>query len=488
MFSNKYILFLLPVLLLSCSRYPHDVERALKLAGDNRAELEKVLDYYSEKPADSLKYKAACFLIANMPGHASVSALLKDRNNRIYEGFIADGHVYDSLITKGYRLEKTIEPDVRFIGCNFLIGQIDLAFEAWAGPWSRNTTFDDFCRYILPYRAQNEPLSAVRGELLRTYGMALDTVPGLTCPVEACGIINRILQDSIRYLGSLMKVPVSRSAEDTKNNGVGQCDDMCNFGIYVMRALGIPVAAEKTLWARTNAGHSWCSVLDTTGVWHGFGPGEIQPGGMISHLSERLYRTPAKIYRVAYERRKDARLDSLLRHPVPPGMFAVAFSRDVTGEYVPTPVVHASVDTPEVYSFLCVFNYGAWKAVDYAPVKSGQSSFRVGADIIYMNHVFRDGNLYPCGEPFLLKADGVEKLIPDFDRPCALTLTKKNIGGDRLLYWDITEKMWKGLTCSGSSETELFFDNVPGNALLWHYTPGHPQRIGIVENGKYVSH
>ena len=41
-----------------------NLETALIQAGDNRAELEKVLNHYA---VDSLKYKAACFLIENMP-------------------------------------------------------------------------------------------------------------------------------------------------------------------------------------------------------------------------------------------------------------------------------------------------------------------------------------------------------------------------------------------------------------------------------------
>ena len=43
------------------------LENALQQAGENRTELEKVLSYYQMDPADSLKYKAACFLIENMP-------------------------------------------------------------------------------------------------------------------------------------------------------------------------------------------------------------------------------------------------------------------------------------------------------------------------------------------------------------------------------------------------------------------------------------
>ena len=43
----------------------------LALSGNNRPELEKVLEHYKENDADSLKLKAARFLIMNMPGHRS---------------------------------------------------------------------------------------------------------------------------------------------------------------------------------------------------------------------------------------------------------------------------------------------------------------------------------------------------------------------------------------------------------------------------------
>ena len=57
------ILFLL-LLCFSCTPV-HDapLEQALTLAGDNRKELQQVLGHYE---GDSLKHKAACFLIENM--------------------------------------------------------------------------------------------------------------------------------------------------------------------------------------------------------------------------------------------------------------------------------------------------------------------------------------------------------------------------------------------------------------------------------------
>lgn len=47
-------LFLL-VLLCACSRSFSPLEEALVLAGENRKELEKVLEHYAQNPADSVK-------------------------------------------------------------------------------------------------------------------------------------------------------------------------------------------------------------------------------------------------------------------------------------------------------------------------------------------------------------------------------------------------------------------------------------------------
>ncbi|MDE6527548.1 MAG: hypothetical protein K2L78_00690, partial [Muribaculaceae bacterium] len=55
-------------LFIGCSRHPAGVMDALRFAGDNRDELERVLEHYADEP---MKLEAARFLIENMPGHYS---------------------------------------------------------------------------------------------------------------------------------------------------------------------------------------------------------------------------------------------------------------------------------------------------------------------------------------------------------------------------------------------------------------------------------
>ena len=47
----------------ACAKKVDLLEQALRLAGDNRPELERVLAHYSQRPEDSLKLRAARFLI-----------------------------------------------------------------------------------------------------------------------------------------------------------------------------------------------------------------------------------------------------------------------------------------------------------------------------------------------------------------------------------------------------------------------------------------
>lgn len=52
--------------LLACTNETKQLDIALQQAKDNKEELEKVLTHFEN---DSLKYRAACFLIENMPYH-----------------------------------------------------------------------------------------------------------------------------------------------------------------------------------------------------------------------------------------------------------------------------------------------------------------------------------------------------------------------------------------------------------------------------------
>ena len=64
------ILFCLS-LFAACHSDQKELRRALAAAGENRQQLEQVIEYYKHDEADSLKLRAAVYLIRYMPLHKS---------------------------------------------------------------------------------------------------------------------------------------------------------------------------------------------------------------------------------------------------------------------------------------------------------------------------------------------------------------------------------------------------------------------------------
>ena len=131
-------LFVIVSILTSCSMQKTkgvSLEQALSMAGENRAELEKVLEYYKH---DSLKLEAARFLIRNMPFHFSRMEYFVSPEGKRYvpdiRNFTDNQAVKrhcDSLQEKGYTIRKEIVYDIKALHSDYLIRNIDLAFQAW---------------------------------------------------------------------------------------------------------------------------------------------------------------------------------------------------------------------------------------------------------------------------------------------------------------------------------------------------------------------
>jgi len=147
-------------LLFSCHN-ESKLEQALELAGKNRSELEKALKYYRHEP---LKLKAAKFLIENMDICSfDTSPELDACYKTIDSIFAINGsedltQEQDSLLTHLKRPNsfyfKTI-PGLQYVSAEFLIDNIDRAFEAWESPFAKDMSFEDFCEYLLPYKANS---------------------------------------------------------------------------------------------------------------------------------------------------------------------------------------------------------------------------------------------------------------------------------------------------------------------------------------------
>lgn len=302
----KHIRFVVPLLLVlvlaGCKPFDDELACALKQAGTNRVELEQVLEHYRN---DSLKLEAAKFLIRNMSYHVAIHERIEDPQGKPYkfdleEGLGAHEEVLtirmDSLLACGYRVHKEMRRDIETVSAAYLIDNIDCAFEVWRKPWARCFSFDDFCNYILPYRVANEPLCSLRGEMQRRYLHSLDSAE-FTTPGEACLFLSGLLKDQYVYVGLSPTYP---SVEEMDETGTSNCEGLAIYYTHVMRAVGIPVTMDCTVWTKLTGGHAWCAMLDENREFQIFGGGDTDFEIFWRVFYSRRRLIPPKVYRRTY--------------------------------------------------------------------------------------------------------------------------------------------------------------------------------------------
>lgn len=468
--------------LAACSRPAADKELdlALQLAEGNRSELEAVLNHYKD---DSLKYEAARFLIRNMPYHYGQKDYYLSPEGDEYRPDItafADKEAMqlhcDSLTRNGYRLMHENLYDVLTLDSAFLVRNIDQAFKAWHKPWAKRIPFDIFCRYILPYRAQTEEVADLRGEMMECFLPLLDTADVRT-PLEACTVLNEQLKEVIRYRDpGFTLYPTLR---ETYRAGFSACEGICNLGTCIMRAVGIPVAVDITLWPKMDLGHSWCAVWDN-GRFYSFGPGEEQPDIHAEMLVSKRHRRPAKVYRRRFapthygkQTADDGKtwLDSPLLE-------------DVTCEYLDKPTtIRVPVSdregvkaSPFKKVYLCVYNYYEWRPLAIgACSEEGIAKFTdvVGDNIFIVARNTADGAWQYVSAPFHADRQGkIHMLVPDLENRETATLKRQKAGTEHTLYyWDTKQNTFVPIPCQSSTDTTQTYNQLPKDALLWLVNP-----------------
>lgn len=493
-------LFTVCIYCLSACSYSSDEElrQALRVSGKNRAELEAVLNHYKN---DSLKLEAARFLIKYMPYHHSKEEyyLSPDGNKyrpdlTSFKGKEETQKHCDSLIQCGYRIEQYNIRDITSLDSAFLVNNIDLAFSVWKKPWAKNISFDDFCRYILPYRARTEQVSFLRKEMKERFIHILDSAE-VSTPLAACVLLNAHLRKVIRYQDT--GLPLYPTIEETYRAGISRCEGICNLGTFIMRAVGIPIAVDFTIWAKMDLGHSWCAVLNN-GRFYCFGPGEDQPDVHASSFSKKNLGILPKVYRsqfdlINYDRKtRDDGYKTFLKSPL---------TYDVTDEYsdktisikIPAENRNITRDRLPDQVYLCVYNHYKWEPIDMGTYSD--------SDICVFNNVIGnnifivadcpDGkNLRYITAPFHVNETGViHPLIPNTQQrqTCVLQKQKNRENVNHtLFYWDVNAKRFMAIACKEATDLTQTYNQIPANALLWFTVPEHVlnQRVFFIENDK----
>lgn len=419
------VLLTLSVLFISCNNN-YKLNRALIFSGANRPELEKVLTHYSQNPADSLKYRAAVFLIENMPGHQSYiaegMALFSElalpviKLDSLPEYKIKAMEDISSEISKNIRVEQ----DIRMITAQYLINNIDKAFESWQGRWARHLNFAEFCEFLLPYKVTElQPLDEWRDSLCNKFDTLSERLYHSeeyeNLNLEITNAINQKMKSELHpYLGGYNGYPFL-SAGIIDKVPFGTCGDYSISAMAVMRSKGIPMVMDFTpQWTNRRLGHSWNVLLLNDGRICDFGAIADEDPGVIN----KRYERKAKVYRKMYAHNPDL-IELQNKEQFPPEAFKSIFFKDVTDQYMKTTDITISIELNKQlknkYVYLAVFNNNDWVPIAYGKRSGGKVTFKnLGKNFIFMPVFSTKHGLVPINQPFKLRYDGkVEFIRPD---------------------------------------------------------------------------
>ena len=430
------------ILMFSCNNEEIKMETALEQAGANREELIKVIELYKKNPEDSLKLKAAYFLIGNMPGHFSYDtnslcmyrpvidkiSLLKEK--KISKEAIKEqvNPLMDSLIRINplSNVYSKTENDLTSIESGLLINSIDQAFESYNhNPFKDSILFEDFLEYVLPYRVQNGYcLEDWRPYFTQNY--SLKTRQKFSSVHQFC--------DSLLYNFNDVKIGWEVAPQfpylkldDYLKSRMTHCPQKCWFNCLLLQSFGIPTAIDFVPACRVHeVGHEWNIIKLKDGIYpfDPFWEDDIRYlkayyGREKIHPKIGPIRFP-KIYRKTYK----LNISELFKHAILsgegiPNFFQNPFLKDVTNEYFKT----FTIESPIVrnlknagYAYACVMGSNqVWVPVDFGEIKKEKITFHsMGPGNVYLPSFYEIGNTIPAAYPILLNDKGFSSILyPD---------------------------------------------------------------------------
>lgn len=475
----KYVIpisFLLLILFLvfpDFSSYPKSLYPIFEKAGSNQSELKKVIRHYSHHAADSLKLKAAIFLIENMDVHYSYQSdqwekfqveldtlFHKEQNNDKLKP------AFDSLLAKYDLADIQYISDLHAVTAKFLIKNIDEAFKSWQSPYACYLTFDEFCEYILPYRVGIEPLSDWRKEFDRyylpdmyariqvndkkepilihtpyrmnevTYGNWVKEyekkIIDLCLPPNDSVMVRRICDALKTPPGTMTFMP--EQIPDFNSHlfsilRLGSCKHYAQQAVLAARKLGIPVVLDITpQWATRSFSHEWNALIYNGNKPISFGFGDH--GEIGNHIKAGSDRIAPKVFRLTFAKQSTSLALIHGKEEIPP-KFMNPCMKDVTKDYYQTidvPVKLLSLPpNGHKFAYLSVFDNKGWVPVSWSKINKNDALFKgLNRNIICLPCYYYQDEVLPAAYPVILRTDGsIVTLKPDIQNRQSVVLSRK---------------------------------------------------------------
>lgn len=399
--------------LVSCDGYGHDVRMALRSAGDNRSEIEKVIEHYSRDDKDSPKLEAALYLIGNMRYHRSFPEDLYRRYCLEADSLFLlrkskeDTKAGLEAISEKYEPAMVPVPDLRIADADYLIWNIDYSFSQWeTSPFLRHLDFSQFCEYVLPYKCMDlQPMSRWKEEYSGICRGEMDVYrqfPELEHNVrKAVETSLEALKDSIVVFYEYADCIPLLDFIPLMHLNIGTCVERSVLGLLNSRSKSLPVSLDMTpSWPNRAGVHHWNCILTDRRRNIDFEPFNNYPGYL--HYTDAPC---AKVYRYKFSP-NPVFLDVMKKEGRLHGALDNIFLHDVTTEYCKTvdiPLRLGKAAAGAEYAYLCVFDNYRWVPVAVAGIRNRKATFRdMGLGVVYLPVVYRNGVQAPAGSPFLM--------------------------------------------------------------------------------------
>ena len=393
------------ILILGCTSHRSDT-------AVNSTATDSVLAHYSRDLADSLKYKAAKYLIDNMDGWSYYEGEQLDHYQDYLKLIRRDqehGEYYMYSFNQLYgqfSLENlTKRTDSGAMHAEDMIRNIDMAFAAWKEqPWGRAIGFQQFCAYILPFRIDNEVPDRNRKAIYDQFDPALDSIRRAHgSALQAGAILNDALSKQ-KWIFTLRTsfLPHFRASQII-NYRAGSCREMTDLAFYTMRATGIPVAIDFIpQWPYRSMGHEFNALIDSNGRSVMFLGAEDDPG-----TPHKPGAKIGKVYRHMYAKNPWSLAMIKGRNDTVPRLFEDPRLSDVTDQYIHTVDLCVPAQPTRHFAYITVFNNTSWVPIGWGKVSNGQALFpRLEGNIVYLEAYYTGGKIVPANDPLILDEDG----------------------------------------------------------------------------------
>lgn len=482
-----YISIFFLVILSSCQPQNKALESALKLAGNNRSELEKVLNHYSQNPADSLKLKATEFLIENMPGHYTLEgALINEYREKIYGDSVGSYFAKKALDISLSQIDwirkasRKVE-DVEQIKADFLIRHIDLSFQClYQYSWLEDIPFDIFLEYILPYRFESEQLDLWRDSL----HIAPQALEELSFKDNTKYTISKI-GTNLTLTESLNDVKTRNLSKSFNLNVYSDCHHIALNENFRSRVSSLPSTIDFIPhYANRNGYHYWNTI--------------ISPESKSTEVRGALERKTAKIYRKTYSRHSTL---TPAKDEYIPELFLNPFIEDISDQYMYTTniSIHLKEKKQDIppHAYLCVFNDLTWTPIAIGDIKHSRVEFKnMGKSLVYLPVYYQKEKIQSLNYPFTINLKGeIKYLVPDTSHYQTISIKRKYPFNGTLHYYN---QQLKNIIIEASNhpdfhDRDTVFHQLETSAIIYsqgktnipkkyrYWRISHPRRISFAE-------